>query len=94
MGYESEDCNELIRINKSKKDKQYNGQKKKDKSTNNDLKHNTQKTKDRVTPIPLKKTRSELYVFWKGKQFGPTSDIRVQLERHGLTWIVVSVFSP
>ena len=56
MGYESEDCNELIRINKSKKDKQYNGQKKKDKSTNNDLKHNTQKTKDRVTPIPLKKT--------------------------------------
>ena len=28
------------------KDKQYNGQKKKDQGTNNDLQHTTQKTKD------------------------------------------------
>jgi hypothetical protein len=34
-----------------KKDKQHNGQKKKDKRTNNDL--HTHKTKDRITRTPL-----------------------------------------
>ena len=37
-----------IRICKSK-DRQHNGQKKKNKRTNNDLQNTTQKTKDRVT---------------------------------------------
>jgi hypothetical protein len=40
---------EVIRIRKSKKDRQQNGQKKKDKKTNNDLQNITHKTKDRVT---------------------------------------------
>ena len=36
-----EDTKSVIKIRKSKKDRQYNGQKKKDKSTNNDLQHTT-----------------------------------------------------
>jgi len=44
---------ELIRIRTSK-DKQHNGQKKKDKKTNNDLQNITHKTKDQVTQTPLK----------------------------------------
>ena len=44
-----EDMKEVIRIRKLKKNTQYNGQKKKDKSTNKDLQHITHKTKDRVT---------------------------------------------
>ena len=43
-----EDTKEVIRIRKSKKDRQHNGQKKKDKRTNNDLQNITHKTKDRV----------------------------------------------
>jgi len=43
----------VIRIRKSKKDRQYNGHKKKDKKTNNDLQNITHKTKDRVTRTPL-----------------------------------------
>ena len=39
----------VIRIRKSKKDKQHNGQKKKDKRTNNNLQSITHNTKDRVT---------------------------------------------
>ena len=42
----------IIRIRKSKKDRQHNGQKYK--RTNNDLQNTTHKTKDRVTPTPLK----------------------------------------
>ena len=49
-----EDIKGVIRIRKSKKDRQHNGQKKKYKRTNNDLQNNTHKTKDRVTRIPLK----------------------------------------
>ena len=45
---ESEDTKGVIRICTSKKNRQHNGQKKKDKRTNNDLQH-THKTKDRVT---------------------------------------------
>ena len=37
----------------SKKDRQYNGQKKKDKRANNDLRNTTQKGKDWATRIPL-----------------------------------------
>ena len=44
----------IIRIRKSKKNKQHNGQKKKDKKTNNDLQNITYKTKDRVTWTLLK----------------------------------------
>jgi len=42
------DTNGVIRIYKSK-DRQHNGQKKKEKRTNNDLQNITHKTKDRVT---------------------------------------------
>ena len=41
-------------MRKSKKNRQHNGQKKKDKSTNNNLQNITHKTKDRVTRTPLK----------------------------------------
>jgi hypothetical protein len=48
-----EDTKGIIGICKSK-DRQHNGQKKKDERTNNDLQNITQKTKDRVTRTPLK----------------------------------------
>jgi len=41
-----EDTKGVIRIRRSKKDRQYKGQKKKDKRTNNNLQNTTQKTKD------------------------------------------------
>ena len=58
-----EDTNGVIRIHKSKKNRQHNGQKKnrqhngqktkKDKITNNDLQNTTQKTKDRANSVKL-----------------------------------------
>jgi hypothetical protein len=39
----------VVRIRKSKKDRQHNGQKKKDKKTNNDLGNTSQKTTERAT---------------------------------------------
>jgi len=54
FGEEFEDTKGVIRIRKSKKGRQHNGQKKKDKRTNNYLQNITQKTKDRVTQTPLK----------------------------------------
>ena len=48
-----EDTKGVIRSHKSK-DRQYNGRKKNDKRTNNDLQNITQKTKDQVTQTPLK----------------------------------------
>jgi hypothetical protein len=39
----------VIRSRESNKNRQHNGQKKKDKRTNNDLEYITHKTKDRVT---------------------------------------------
>ena len=51
---EFEDSKGIIRIRKSKNDRQHNGQKKKDKRTNNDLQIISHKTKDRVTRTPLK----------------------------------------
>jgi hypothetical protein len=50
---EFEDTIGVIRIRKSK-DRQYNGQKKKNKRTNNDMQNIAHKTKDRVTRTPLK----------------------------------------
>ena len=44
----------VITVRKSKMVRQHNGQKKKDKRTNNDLQHTAQKTKDRATQTPLK----------------------------------------
>ena len=51
---ELEDTKGIIRIRKSKKDTQHNGQKKKYKRTNNNLQNIHIKTKDRVTRTPLK----------------------------------------
>jgi len=46
---EFEDIKGVFRIRKSKQNRQHNGQKKKDKRTNNDLQNITHKTKDRIT---------------------------------------------
>ena len=51
---EFEDTKLVIRICKSKKDRQCNGQKKKYKRTNNDQQNITQKTEDQVTGTTLK----------------------------------------
>jgi len=48
-----EDNKRVIRCRKSK-NRQHNGQKKKDRTTNNDLQNITQKTKDRAKRITLK----------------------------------------
>ena len=50
---ESEDTKGVIRIHKSKKDRQHNGQKEMDKRTKNDLQNISHKTKDRVTQTSL-----------------------------------------
>jgi len=46
MPEEFEDTKGVSRIRKSKKERQHNGQKIKDKRTNNDLQKHTHKTKD------------------------------------------------
>jgi hypothetical protein len=48
------DTKGIIRICKSRKNRQHNGQKKNDKMTNNDLQNTTHRTKDWVTRTPLK----------------------------------------
>ena len=48
------DTKGVIRNRNSKKDRQHNGQKKKNKRTNNDLQNTTQKTKNQATWTPLK----------------------------------------
>ena len=50
----SDDTKGVIRNRKSKKNTPHNGQKKKNKRTNNDLRNTTLKSKDRVTRTPLK----------------------------------------
>ena len=55
-----EDTKRVIRIHKSKKNRQHNGLKKKDKRTNNDLQNTTHKTKDRATRTPLEKAPAPL----------------------------------
>jgi hypothetical protein len=52
---EFEDTKGVIRIRKSKKNRQHNGQKKNDKRTSNNLQNTAHKTKDRITRTPLKK---------------------------------------
>ena len=52
---ELEDTIGVTIIRKSKKDRQHNGQRKKNKKTNNDLQNITHKTKDRVTRTPCTK---------------------------------------
>ena len=52
MKEEFEDTKGVIRIHKSKKDRQHSGQK--EKKTNNDLQDITHTTKDRVTRTPIK----------------------------------------
>ena len=56
---EFDDTKRVIIIHISKKDRQHNDQKKKDKRTNNYLQNIIHKTKDRVTQTPLK-TAGEL----------------------------------
>jgi hypothetical protein len=51
---ELEDTRGVIRIRESKKDRHHNGQKKKDKRTNNDLQNTTHKTNVRLTRTALK----------------------------------------
>jgi hypothetical protein len=60
---EFEDTKGVFRIRKLK-DRQHNGQKKKDKRTNYDLQNITQKTKDGATGTPVK-TGSELRCLFK-----------------------------
>ena len=54
MREEFEDAKGVIRIRKSKKDRQHNGQNNKDKRTNNDIQNITHKTKDGVSRTPIK----------------------------------------
>ena len=60
-----EDTKGVIRNRKSKKNIQYNDQKKNDKRTNNDIQNTTQKTNDRSTRIPIN-TGGELRCSGKG----------------------------
>ena len=55
----------------SKKNRQYNGQKKKGKRTNSDLQNITHKPKDRVT-----RTRAELWCYGRARSFCCTSGTR------------------
>ena len=48
-----EDTKGIIRIRKSQKDRQFNGQTKRDKTTTNDVQNTTHKTKDPATRSPL-----------------------------------------
>ena len=48
-----EDAKRVIKSRKLKTNKQHNGQKKRDKRTNNDEQNNTQNTKDPATGTPL-----------------------------------------
>ena len=59
---ESEDTIVVIRSRKSKKVRQHNGQKKKDKRTNNDLPNRIRKTKDRVTQLKVIFIHKILYI--------------------------------
>jgi hypothetical protein len=59
---EFEDIKGVIRIRKSKKDRQHNGQKKKDKRTKQRPIKHTHKTKDRVTRTPLYVTQYHILI--------------------------------
>ena len=66
----------VIRRRKSKRERQCNGQKKKDKRTNNDLQIIAQKTKDQVTQTTLK-TGAELMCSGRVTNFCSTCDTRL-----------------
>jgi hypothetical protein len=66
------DTKGVIRSRKSKKNRQNNGQKKKDRRTNNDLQNTTQKTTDQVIWSPLK-TGVELRCFGRISSYNSTS---------------------
>ena len=55
----------VIRINKSKKDRQHTDQRQNVKRTNNDPQNTLQKTKDRATPIPRCINLTKYYLFLK-----------------------------
>jgi len=59
---ELENTKGVIRIYKSKKDRQHNHQKKKYKRTNNDLQNTTQKTKDQAMRTSLKTGRENIVI--------------------------------
>ena len=59
---EFEDTKGVIKIRNSK-DRKHNGQKKKDKRTNNNLQNITHKTKDRVTWTQLKTVGEQMNTF-------------------------------
>ena len=61
MQEEFEDTKGVTRIRKSKKDRQHNDQKKKDKRTNTDLQNITHKTKDRVIRTALRNEEELCY---------------------------------
>ena len=61
---EFEDTKGAIRIRKSKQNRQHNGQKKKDKGTNNDLKKHTHKTKNRVKRTPLSSVLNDRHTYY------------------------------
>ena len=70
---EFEDTKGVIKIRKSKKDKQHNGQNKKYKRTNSDLPSNTQQAKDQATRTSLKLgmnsgslVEHELFIYFRG----------------------------
>ena len=65
---EFEDTKGVIRIRKSKKERQHNGQEKKDKCTNNDLQNITHKTKNPLIRTSLK-SGGELGFSGGDKQF-------------------------
>ena len=83
----------VIRIRKSKKKRQHNGQNKKDKWTNNDQSNITHKTKDRVTRTSLK-TGGEPMCSGSVNSNNSNSDshcVTVKRHEHHLAWIPVCV---
>ena len=78
---EFEDTKGVIRIRKSKKDRQHNSQQKKNKRTINDLQRITHKTKDGFTGTPLK-NRSEL------RCSGRVSNISLPLFLRFYNWLL------
>jgi hypothetical protein len=69
------DIKGVIRIRKSKKDRQHNGPKKRDKRTNNNLQNTTQKTKDWAAGASIK-PRGELRCSGPVNRFCSTSGTR------------------
>ena len=85
---EFEESKGVIRNRKSKNDRQYNGQKKKEIGTKNELQNTTEKTKDRATQTLLK-TGDELMCSGRVNTSCTTYDTRrvnVKRHEHHPTW--------